>query len=214
MLGLLLPCASSLTDTVFQPNPIQVSTGVTVTCANDDTQPHTATSGENVTPDGKFDSGILAPKGTFDFTFTEAGEYPYFCLLHPNMVGMVMVTPGSGSESTSIGSNLTTSSTMGDNAAGDVAGGLLSGLAEPLQELLGGGDQTAGSSNSGGSGTTTGSSTSSSSSLPSSSGSSRCPDGYHRSPSGDCERVIDTRGMPRCPNGFHRSPDGDCERVR
>jgi hypothetical protein len=52
------------------------------------------------------------------------------------------------------------------------------------------------------------------SSSPSSSSNSRCPNGYHRSPSGDCERVTDTRGMPRCPNGYHRSPDGDCERVR
>ena len=50
-----------------------------------------------------------------------------------------------------------------------------------------------------------------SSSSSTSSSSSRCPDGYHRSPSGDCERVTDTRGMPRCPDGYHRSPDGDCE---
>jgi len=42
---------------------------------------------------------------------------------------------------------------------------------------------------------------------------SRCPDGSHRSPSGDCERVTDTSGMERCPDGSHRSPDGDCERV-
>jgi hypothetical protein len=54
--------------------------------------------------------------------------------------------------------------------------------------------------------------TTSSTSSPYSS-SSRCPDGYHRSPSGDCERVTDTSGMPRCPNGYHRSPDGDCEYV-
>jgi nitrite reductase (NO-forming) len=88
----IVPGASSLTDTAYSPNPIQVSEGATVTWTNDDSQPHTATSGENVTPDGRFDSGILAPKGTFDFTFTEAGEYPYFCLLHPNMVGTVSVT--------------------------------------------------------------------------------------------------------------------------
>ncbi|MDN5847572.1 MAG: hypothetical protein L0H53_15010 [Candidatus Nitrosocosmicus sp.] len=44
--------------------------------------------------------------------------------------------------------------------------------------------------------------------------SSRCPDGSHRSPSGDCETVTDTSGMPRCDDGFHRSPDGDCEEVR
>ena len=48
-------------------------------------------SGENVTPDGNFDSGIMAPAATFEHTFTEAGEFPYFCLLHSNMVGTVSV---------------------------------------------------------------------------------------------------------------------------
>jgi hypothetical protein len=43
--------------------------------------------------------------------------------------------------------------------------------------------------------------------------SNRCPDGSHRSPSGDCEKVTDTKGMERCPDGFHRSTDGDCEEV-
>ncbi len=38
-----------------------------------------------------FDSGIMVPGATFDFTFTEAGEYPYFCILHPNVVGIVIV---------------------------------------------------------------------------------------------------------------------------
>jgi hypothetical protein len=28
---------------------------------------------------------------TFDHTLTEAGQYPYFCPLHPNMVGTVRV---------------------------------------------------------------------------------------------------------------------------
>ena len=41
----------------------------------------------------------------------------------------------------------------------------------------------------------------------------RCPDGYHKSPSGDCEKVAHSGGLPRCPDGYHRSPDGDCERV-
>jgi len=51
-------------------------------------------------------------------------------------------------------------------------------------------------------------------SLPIEQADARCPNGYHKSPSGDCEKVTDTKGMPRCPNGSHRSPDGDCERVR
>jgi len=89
--------ASSLTDTAFQPNPVQVSVGDTVTWTNDDTQPHTVVSGSNGTPDGKFDSSpnfnpLIAPGQTFEHTFTEAGEYPYYCALHPNMVGTVSVT--------------------------------------------------------------------------------------------------------------------------
>jgi plastocyanin len=83
--------ASSLTDTAYSPNPIQVGVDGRVTWINGDTQPHTVTSGENATSDGRFDSGILAPRGDFEHTFTEAGEYPYFCLLHPNMVGVVDV---------------------------------------------------------------------------------------------------------------------------
>src|ERR671917_378213 len=88
----IVPGSSSLTTDSYSPNPVQVSTGATVTWTNDDSQPHTATSGENATPDQRFDSGIMAPAATFEHTFTEAGEYPYFCLLHPNMVGTVSVS--------------------------------------------------------------------------------------------------------------------------
>jgi plastocyanin len=89
--------SSSLTDTAYQPNPIQVSVGTTVTWTNNDSQPHTVTSGSNVQPDGKFDSSpnfnpLMAPGQTFSHTFTEAGEYPYYCALHPNMVGTVSVS--------------------------------------------------------------------------------------------------------------------------
>jgi plastocyanin len=38
-----------------------------------------------------FDSGIMTPGATFEHTFTEAGEFPYFFVLHPNMVGTVIV---------------------------------------------------------------------------------------------------------------------------
>ena len=88
----IAPGSSSKTTDAYQPNPIQVSTGAAVTWTNNDAQPHTATSGENATPDQRFDSGIMAPAATFEHTFTEAGEYPYYCLLHPNMVGTVSVS--------------------------------------------------------------------------------------------------------------------------
>jgi hypothetical protein len=41
----------------------------------------------------------------------------------------------------------------------------------------------------------------------------RCPNGTHKSPSGDYETVVPHTGLPRCPNGFHRSPGGNCEQV-
>ena len=89
--------ASTLTTDAYSPNPIQVSVGTTVTWTNNDAQPHTVTSGSNGQPDNKFNSSpnftpLLNPGQTFSFTFTEAGEYPYFCTLHPNMVGTVSVS--------------------------------------------------------------------------------------------------------------------------
>jgi plastocyanin len=89
--------ASTLTTDAYSPNPIQVSVGTTVTWTNDDAQPHTVTSGSNGQPDNKFNSSpnftpLLNPGQTFSFTFTEAGNYPYFCALHPNMVGTVIVS--------------------------------------------------------------------------------------------------------------------------
>jgi plastocyanin len=89
--------ASILTETPFKPNPMPVSVGDTVTWTNDDSQPHTVTSGQNGHPDGKFNSSpnltaLIAPGQTFEHKFTEAGQYPYYCALHPNMVGTVSVS--------------------------------------------------------------------------------------------------------------------------
>src|SRR5215211_3494455 len=87
----IVPGASTLTTDAFSPNPIQVSVGATVTWTNNDAEPHTVNAGEYATPSRLFDS-YIPPAGTFQHTFTEAGEYPYFCLLHPNMVGTVSVS--------------------------------------------------------------------------------------------------------------------------
>jgi plastocyanin len=93
----IVPGSSSLTTNAFSPNPIQVSVGNTVTWTNNDSQPHTVASGSNGQPDNKFNSSpnfnpLLNAGQTFSFTFTQAGDYPYFCMLHPNMVGTVSVS--------------------------------------------------------------------------------------------------------------------------
>jgi plastocyanin len=96
--------SSSLTTDAYDPNPININVGDTVIWTNRDSQPHTVTSGiPSEGPDGKFDSSpnfspLWNPGQTFSHTFTEAGEFPYYCGLHPNMVGTVIVASGGGPE--------------------------------------------------------------------------------------------------------------------
>ena len=70
----------------YSPNPIEAKVGETVTWVNDDSAVHTVTS-----TDGIFDSDILQRGQTFNYTFDKEGEYPYYCMLHHNMVGTVSV---------------------------------------------------------------------------------------------------------------------------
>jgi plastocyanin len=75
-------------DFAFDPPHIQVAVGATVTWTQGtDEEPHTATA-----DDETFDSGVLEEGDTFPFTFEEAGEFSYFCEIHPEMLGLVTVT--------------------------------------------------------------------------------------------------------------------------
>ena len=71
----------------FSPNPVEVKVGETVTWINDDSGRHTVTS-----KDGVFNSELMGRGQSFSYTFDKAGEYPYSCSPHPNMVGTVVVT--------------------------------------------------------------------------------------------------------------------------
>lgn len=76
----------------FDPAETTVSTGATVTWTNNDSASHTVTSGTPTNgPDGTFDSSIITSGKTFDHTFDEAGEFDYFCQVHPWMTGKVTV---------------------------------------------------------------------------------------------------------------------------
>jgi plastocyanin len=93
----IVPNASTMADKAFAPNPISAKVGDTVTWTNKDTTFHTITSGTGPSDPSKakeFDSGIstlLAPGKTFSHTFKTAGEVPYFCQVHPTMIGKVVV---------------------------------------------------------------------------------------------------------------------------
>ena len=75
----------------YNPNPIEIKVGDTVTWINNDSSPHTVTSSSsNDDSSIIFDSGVLRESETFSFTFNMEGEHPYYCTLHPNMVGTVV----------------------------------------------------------------------------------------------------------------------------
>ena len=65
----------------FSPATLTILPGTTVTWKNMSSAPHTVTSDDGQT----FDSGTIAPGGTFTFKFTVAGSYPYHCNIHPYM---------------------------------------------------------------------------------------------------------------------------------
>ena len=72
---------------------ISIDISDSVRWGNADTAAHTVTSGiANKGPDGKFDSGLISPGSFFLHQFTEAGNYPYFCSVHPWMTGVVKVS--------------------------------------------------------------------------------------------------------------------------
>jgi len=80
------------TDECYLPYDATVSIGGTVTWSNDDTAPHTVTSGTIDVLTGLFDSGLFMAGTTFEFTFDEAGTYDYLCMVHPWMTGIINVS--------------------------------------------------------------------------------------------------------------------------
>ncbi len=80
-------------DFRFNPPVLVVRAGATVKFANKDDVQHTATSDTGV-----WDSGYLDKGQEFYFTFSEPGEYPYYCIPHggpggQGMSGTIIVVP-------------------------------------------------------------------------------------------------------------------------
>jgi 3',5'-cyclic-AMP phosphodiesterase len=71
----------------FEPKTLTVKAGTTVTWVNRDDVPHLIISTTNGFPNSK----VLDTDQRHEATFEKAGEYPYFCSIHPTMVGHVIV---------------------------------------------------------------------------------------------------------------------------
>ncbi|MGH6793804.1 MAG: cupredoxin domain-containing protein [Methylocella sp.] len=72
----------------FTPKKLTVKAGTAVVFRNRDDIPHLVVGAK-----GEFHSKALDTDDTFKFTFAKAGTYGYFCGLHPQMQGEVVVMP-------------------------------------------------------------------------------------------------------------------------
>ena len=81
------------TNECYIPHMVTIDVGGEVMWNNIDGMAHTVSAGtpaEGLSDD--FDSGLVGPGAMFSHKFTEAGTYDYFCMVHPWMVGSVMVS--------------------------------------------------------------------------------------------------------------------------
>ena len=70
----------------FGPGEVRVRVGERVTWINCDEDGHTSTANG-----GEWQSPLLVPGDAFTQTFDVPGEFPYYCTLHPFMLGRVIV---------------------------------------------------------------------------------------------------------------------------
>lgn len=72
---------------MFGPKDLTVAVGTKVTWVNDDQIPHTVAETHKA-----FRSGALDTNDSFSWVFNTPGEFEYFCALHPQMIGKIVVS--------------------------------------------------------------------------------------------------------------------------
>ncbi|MGQ0794847.1 MAG: PEFG-CTERM sorting domain-containing protein [Nitrosopumilaceae archaeon] len=79
----------------YSPWELTIELYDTVSWGNGDTASHTVTSGNPTDgPDGLFDSSLFGAGKLFSHKFVKGGTYPYYCAIHPWMIGKITVVGG------------------------------------------------------------------------------------------------------------------------
>lgn len=78
--------AVEIIDLDYEPRTVTVAAGTEVLWTNTGVAPHTVTA-----RDGSFTSELLQTGGQYRRVFDQAGSFEYFCTLHTDMVGTVIV---------------------------------------------------------------------------------------------------------------------------
>jgi plastocyanin len=70
----------------FAPQEVTIAPGTRVIWTNQDESPHTVSS-----QDKTFSSRALDTNDRYEYTFTDEGDFDYYCAVHPFMNGVVHV---------------------------------------------------------------------------------------------------------------------------
>jgi len=73
----------------YSPQSFHITAGRTVSWINKDNMAHSVTSAANSTE--RFDSGLFTTGGSWSHTFSQDGTFYYYCTLHIQMVGVIVV---------------------------------------------------------------------------------------------------------------------------
>jgi plastocyanin len=82
------PVPVKIAQLAFSPASVTVPVGGTVIWTNSDQVEHTVTSMGR----GPLGSATIGTGGTYSYTFTTPGTYMYYCAVHPDMMGTVVVS--------------------------------------------------------------------------------------------------------------------------
>ena len=86
------PGCEETAEGCYIPSTATVDVGGVVIMSNTDTAAHTYTSGTpDDGPDGIFDTSLIMAGSSFEWSPDTVGEYPYFCMVHPWMQGVIIV---------------------------------------------------------------------------------------------------------------------------
>ena len=85
--------SSPKNENYFVPPVLHTGEGDIVTWTNEDSALHTVVSRAHAAGSSfpEFDSEYIGPNDTFKYTFSTAGTFDYYCVLHPFMKGKVIV---------------------------------------------------------------------------------------------------------------------------
>ncbi len=92
VVGSGVPGCEETADGCYTPGTVTVDVGEVVIFSNTDSAAHTWTAGNpSDGPSGEFDTSLLMVDDTDQYTADTAGEFPYFCMVHPWMQGVIIV---------------------------------------------------------------------------------------------------------------------------